>query len=134
MNEDTKKEIERLLLEQVEIDKEVEMAGEENKPNNYLEALEIDRPERWVEEASGEVKNFFEEKMEMFKHMTVSFLMKHSPSVLALFAGVPDLGGDVLDLQRLFFCVGYLKGLEQGEARGKKSKEIESLDKLMGEE
>lgn len=132
MDEETKKEITRLLLQQVEIDKEVGMA-EEKKPESYFEVLEIDRSDKWLEDASEEIKNFFKGKEDMFKSMTIHFLMKHSPNVLALFAGVPELGGDILDLQQLFFYVGYLKGLEQGEGRGKKSKEIEGLEKLMGE-
>ena len=131
MDEETKKEIERLLLEQVEIDKEVEMA--EGK-DSYLKQLEIDRPEEWVDKATEEMKTFFQGKQDMFKHMTVTFLAKHSPNVLALFAGAPGLGGDVMDLQKLFLYVGYLKGLEQGENGSKRSKEIESLDKLMEKE
>ena len=132
MDEATKKEITRLLLEQVEIDKEVEM--DKDKPKDYMEALEIDRPDDWMDTATEEIKEFFKGKQNLFEHMTMSFVMKNSPKVLALFAGIPDLGNDVMSLQKLFFYVGYLKGLEQGEGRGVRSKEIDELDKLMGKE
>lgn len=101
-----------------------------NYPNSYIEALEIDKPEKWLTKSIHEAGEFINDKADVFNSMTGHFLLEAQPEMIAIVNSLPPLQEGLVRLLKLLFSVGYLKGLSVGESRATTDK----LDKMWKEE
>lgn len=97
-----------------------------DKPCNYIEALEIDRPEKWTTEALKEAGDFMDKKGELFQEMSTTFLEELHPELVLFLRVHPLANPGVVDLMRLIWRIGYLKGLSVGESKAT----TDELDKM----
>ena len=96
----------------------------------YLQELGIDRPEKWVDDASDEVIEFFKRKADVLGEMSAQYLVEYCPDVFKIFSVFPTVPQGVIQLEKLLYHVGYLKGLVDGENKSS----IQHLSKTFGEE
>lgn len=97
------------------------------QPKTYLEALEIDKPDKWLEEATEEVKGFLAQKEEVFHSVCIHFLEESNPEMLAFLIAIPPLNPGTVNLCKLFYHMGFLKGLSVGESRVVRNQQLKKL-------
>lgn len=97
------------------------------EPKSFAQELGIDRPDKWKEEAIEESQRFITQKGSMFQRLSLNFIAEQNPELLAFLASVPLLSPALVNVMKLFFCVGYIKGLSDGEDRAGRDNQLKKM-------
>uniref|UniRef100_A0A6M3KY03 Uncharacterized protein n=1 Tax=viral metagenome TaxID=1070528 RepID=A0A6M3KY03_9ZZZZ len=117
MDEQTKQEIERLLMEQVEINRR-------NQMDSLCDILHIDKSDEWIQEQYDSITKFMSDNTEAFSTVASTYVLADAQDpkfiLVIKFNGLEDT---LARLTKFFLIMGYLKGRVEQEKLDK----IESI-------
>lgn len=86
--------------------------------DRWVVNLGIDKPQEWVDEQANMTSVFFKENTDVLNEMLSHFISTHYPRAGMEIIHQPQLRKCLEETLLLFFTIGKMKGLVEGEQTG----------------